>query len=125
MSTKTVFFGYLSFLREKVDAAKNILEKRAGDYLTICFDPSKIIQDGPMSPYPNMSFSIILEGNDHDDTIADIETAVQQLPFLAATLVAEEEGKGRRIFTWSNESGNGKVEKQMLVPANLPADKKS
>src|SRR5882672_4076153 len=100
MSNKTVFFGYISFLREKVDAAMEILSKRQNDYLWLCFNPSRIVQDGPMEAYPNMSFSIILDTDDPDDIVSDIETAVRQLPFLSCTLVVENiQTKQSRSFT--------------------------
>lgn len=91
MNNKTIFFGYISFLREKVDAAMEILSNRANDYLWICFNPSRVVQDGPMEPHPNMSFSIILDSDDEDDTIADIEAVFRQLPFLSCTLVVKRE----------------------------------
>jgi len=100
MSTKTVFFGYISFLREKVDAAIEILSKREKDYLWSCFDPARVVQDGPTYPYPNMGFSIILATDDAQEIIADFETAIRQLPFLSCTLVVEKAGEERRIFDW-------------------------
>jgi hypothetical protein len=89
MSNNKVFFGYVSFLREKVDAAIEILSKRGSDYLWQCFNPSRIVQDGPTEEYPNMSFSIILDTDDPDDIVADIEAVVRQLPFSSCTLVVE------------------------------------
>jgi hypothetical protein len=89
MSNKTIFFGYISFLREKIDAAMEMLSKRQSDYLWVCFNESRIIQDGPTEAYPNMSFSIILDTDDKDDTVSDIEDAVKQLPFLSCMLVVE------------------------------------
>lgn len=97
MSTKTVFFGYIAFLREEVDIAKQILAERPKDYLWSCFDPTRITQDGPATPYPNMSFSTILDTediDDIDDTIADFQTGIAALPFLSAVLVVEREGPG-------------------------------
>jgi hypothetical protein len=102
MSTRTVFFGYISFLREKVDAAMEILKKREKDYLWFCFDPSRVVQDGPATPYPNLSFSIILDTDDNDtvEVTADLEASVRQLPFLYCTLVVEKEGQDRKILAW-------------------------
>ena len=94
MSSSTVFFGYISFLREKVDAAMEIMKKRPNDYLWFCFNPSRMVQDGPGEPYPNMSFSIILDGDDEEDTIADIEAVIQQLPYESCTLVVENREHG-------------------------------
>ena len=90
MSNKTIFFGAVSFLREKVDAAVEIMKKRPNDYLWICFNPSRIVQDGPTEEHPNMSFSIILDTDDPEDVVADIEAVVRQLPFLSCTLVVED-----------------------------------
>lgn len=90
MSRKIVFFGYISFLREKADAAIEILSKRKSDYLWICFNPSRMVQDGPTEAHPNMSFSIILDTDDTNDIVADMEDVVRQLPFLSCTLVAED-----------------------------------
>jgi hypothetical protein len=98
MSTKTVFFGYISFLREDVDAAIDIMSKREKDYLWFCFDPARVVQDGPATPYPNMGFSIMLHTDDSDETITDLEKAIAELPFLAYTLVVEKEGQERRVF---------------------------
>jgi len=89
MSTPTIFFGYVSFLREKVDAAIEMLKKRPSDYLWICFNSTRIVQAGPTEDHPNLSFSIILDTDDPDDIVSDIETAVRQLPFLSCTLVVE------------------------------------
>jgi hypothetical protein len=89
MSNRTVFFGYVSFLREKVDAAMEIMSKRTSDYLWICFNPSRVVQDGPTEDIPNMSFSIILDTDDIEDTVADIENIINQLPFLSCTLIVE------------------------------------
>lgn len=89
MGNKTIFFGYVSFLREKVDAAVDIMKKRPNDYLWICFDPSRIVQGGPTEEHPNMSFSIILDTDDPDDIVSDIEATIRQLPFLSCTLVVE------------------------------------
>lgn len=97
MSTKTVFFGYITFLREEVDIAKQILSDRPKDYLWFCFDPARVVQDGPSTPYPNMSFSIILDTeslDDVDETISDFEKGIGELPFLSAVLVVEREGPG-------------------------------
>ena len=90
MSNKTIFFGYVSFLREKVDAAVEVLKKRSNDYLWICFNSTRIVQDGPTEEYPNLSFSIILDTDDPDDIVSDIEAAVRELPFLSCTLVVED-----------------------------------
>jgi hypothetical protein len=87
MSNNTVFFGYISFLREKVDAAIEIMSKRKSDYLWQCFNPSRIVQDGPSEAHPNMSFSIILDTDDPDDIVSDIESIVRQLPFSSCTLI--------------------------------------
>ncbi|MDO6430151.1 hypothetical protein Q4E93_06120 [Flavitalea sp. BT771] len=89
MSNNRVFFGYISFLREKVDAAIEIMSKRRSDYLWQCFNPSRMVQDGPTEENPNMSFSIILDTDDPDDIVADIEAVVRQLPFSSCTLVVE------------------------------------
>ena len=97
MSTKTVFFGYISFLREEVDLAKDIMKRRPQDYLWMCFDPTRVVQDGPATPHPNMSFSIILDLDnltEIEDSIADFEQAIGELPFLSAVLVVEREGPG-------------------------------
>ena len=101
MSNNTVFFGYISFLREKVDAAKEIMSKRQNDYLWICFNPSRVVQDGPTEEHPNMSFSIILDTDDEDDIVADIEAVVRQLPFLSCTLVVKKEKlETARVLTY-------------------------
>jgi len=89
MSNKTIFFGYVSFLREKVDVAVEILKKRPSDYLWICFNSTRIVQAGPTEENPNMSFSIVLDTDDPDDIVSDIEAAVRELPFLSCTLVVE------------------------------------
>ncbi|MBN9383653.1 MAG: hypothetical protein J0H74_23045 [Chitinophagaceae bacterium] len=89
MGNETIFFGYVTFLRENVDAIVDILKKRPNDYLWICFNPSRIVQNGPTEEHPNMSFSIILDTDDPGDIVADIEAAVRQLPFLSCTLVVE------------------------------------
>lgn len=94
MSNSTVYFGYISFLRENVDAAIEIMTQRPNDYLWFCFNPSRVVQDGPGEPYPNMSFSIILDTDDEDDTIMDIENVLRQLPYLSCTLVVENRGRG-------------------------------
>jgi len=90
MSNKTIFFGYVTFLREKIDAAVEVMRKRPNDYLWFCFNSSRIVQDGPTEETPNMSFSIVLDTDDPDDIVTDIETAVRQLPFLSCTLVVED-----------------------------------
>ena len=90
MSNNTIFFGYVNFLREKVGAAIEVMQKRPNDYLWVCFNSSRIVQDGPTGAYPNMSFSIILDTDDPDDIVADIEAAVRELPFLSCTLVVED-----------------------------------
>ena len=102
MNKRTVIFGYISFLREKIDAAKAIMAKREKDYLWFCFDPSRVVQDGPATPVPNHSFSIILDTDDAEtiEVTADLEASIRQLPFLACTLVIEKEGQDRNIFTW-------------------------
>ena len=106
MSNKTIFFGYVSFLREKVDAAMEIMSKRANDYLWICFNPSRVVQDGPTEEHPNMSFSIILETDDPDDIVSDIETVVRQLPFLSCTLVVKRENQDTvKVLTYDT-TGN-------------------
>jgi hypothetical protein len=90
MTSKIVFFGYISFLRENVDAALEIMARRGSDYLYSCFNPSRMVQTGPTEAHPNMSFSIILETDDKDDIVSDIKGALRQLPFLACTLVVED-----------------------------------
>ena len=90
MSRQTVFFGYVSFLRENVDAAMEIMSTRTSDYLWICFNPSRMVQYGPTEAHPTLSFSIVLDTDDKDDTVADIEQVVRQLPFLTCTLVVED-----------------------------------
>lgn len=101
MNNNTVFFGYISFLREKVDAAIEIMSKRGSDYLWQCFNPSRIVQDGPSEEHPNMSFSIILDTDDPDDIVSDIETIVRQLPFSSCTLVVRNLSKGEQfVHNW-------------------------
>jgi hypothetical protein len=103
MSSKIVFFGYVSFLREQVDAAMEILSKRKSDYLWICFNSSRIVQSGPTEAHPNLSFSIILDTDDGNDIVADIENVVRQLPFLSCTLVAEDLSTREQIVhKWEN-----------------------
>jgi len=103
MSRKIVFFGYISFLREKADAAIEILSKRKNDYLWICFHPSRMVQDGPTEAHPNMSFSIIHDTDDTNDIVADIEDVVRQLPFLSCTLVVEDlSTRGQIVHKWEN-----------------------
>ncbi|MBN8854433.1 MAG: hypothetical protein BGO55_21110 [Sphingobacteriales bacterium 50-39] len=105
MSNKTIFFGYISFLREKVDAAIHVMKRRPGDYLWICFNPSRIVQDGPTEMHPNMSFSIILDTDDKNDIVTDIENVVRQLPFLSCTLVVEDLSTREQIVhKWENLS---------------------
>ena len=105
MGHKTIFFGYVSFLREKVDAAVDIMKKRPNDYLWICFNPSRIVQNGPTEEHPNMSFSIILDTDDKEDIVTDIENVVRQLPFLSCTLVVEDLSTGEQIVhKWENQS---------------------
>src|SRR3569833_3918096 len=87
MSNSTVYLGYISFLRENVDAAMEIMTQRPNDYLWFCFNSSRMVQDGPGEPYPNMSFSIILDTDDEDDTIMDIENVFWLLFFLSCFLV--------------------------------------
>jgi len=104
MNNSTVFFGYISFLREKVDAAMEIMSKRPGDYLWFCFNPSRVVQDGPGEAYPNMSFSIILDTDDEDDIIGDMENIIRQLPFLACTIVVENRQRDTsRVFRFDAE----------------------
>ena len=101
MSNNTVFFGYISFLREKVDAAIEIMSKRGSDYLWQCFNSSRIVQDGPSEAHPNMSFSIILHTDDPDDIVSDIETIVRQLPFSSCTLVVRNLSNGEQfVHNW-------------------------
>ena len=108
MSSKIVFFGYVSFLREKVDVAIEILSKRKSDYLWICFNSSRMVQSGPTEAHPNMSFSIILDTDDKNDIVADIEQVVRQLPFLSCTLVVEELSTREQIVhKWENLSSTG------------------
>lgn len=103
MSNKTIFFGYITFLRERVDEAIEILSARTSDYLWICFNPSRMVQNGPTEAHPNMSFSIILDTDDRDDTVADIENVVRQLPFLSCTLVVEDLSTREQIVhKWEN-----------------------
>ena len=106
MSNSTVFFGYISFLREKVDAAMEIMTRRPNDYLWFCFNPSRMVQDGPGEAYPNMSFSIILDTDDEDDIIRDMEDVIRQLPYLSCTLVVEnrEQGTSRVLKFDTKES---------------------
>ena len=105
MNSKIVFFGYISFLREKVDAAIEIMSKRRSDYLWICFNPSRMVQNGPTEAHPNMSFSIILDTDDKNDIVADIEDVVRQLPFLSCTLVVEDLSTGEQfVHKWENPS---------------------
>ncbi|HVU55494.1 MAG TPA: hypothetical protein VHD83_10585 [Puia sp.] len=103
MSKKIIFFGYVTFLRERVDAAIDILSKRANDYLWICFNPSRMVQSGPTEAHPNMSFSIILDTDDKDDIVADIENVIRELPFLSCTLVVEDlSTRGQIVHKWEN-----------------------
>lgn len=101
MSNNTVFFGYISFLREKVDAAIDILSKRESDYLWQCFNSTRIVQAGPSEAHPNLSFSIILDTDDPDDIVADIEAVVRQLPFSSCTLIVRNFSKGEQsVHNW-------------------------
>jgi len=103
MTSKIAFFGYISFLREKVDTAIEILSKRKSDYLWICFHPSRMVQDGPTEAHPNMSFSIIHDTDDTNDIVADIENVVRLLPFLSCTLVVEDLSTREQIVhKWEN-----------------------
>ena len=103
--SKIVFFGYISFLREKVDAAIETLSKRKSDYLWICFNATRMVQIGPTEAHPNMSFSIILDTDDKEDIVADIESVVRHLPFLSCTLVVEDLSTGEQIVhKWENQS---------------------
>jgi hypothetical protein len=103
MNSKIVFFGYLSFSREKIDAAIEIISNRGNDYLWICFNPSRIVQDGPTEEDPNMSFSIILDTDDMEDILSDIEHVVRQLPFLSCTVVAENfSTREQFVHKWEN-----------------------
>ncbi|HVV03802.1 MAG TPA: hypothetical protein VHC96_06235 [Puia sp.] len=105
MSSKIVYFGYISFLREKVDAAIEILSKRTSDYLWICFNSTRMVQSGPTEAHPNLSFSIILDTDDKHETVTDIENAVRQLPFLSCTLVVEDLSTREQIVhKWENPS---------------------
>lgn len=105
MSNNKIFFGYISFLREKVDAAVEILNTRPGDYLWSCFSSSRIVQDGPTESYPNMSFSIILHTDDISDIVADIEQVVRQLPFMSCTLIVEDlSTREQSVHKWENQS---------------------
>jgi len=105
MSNKTIFFGYISFLREKVDAAIETMKRRPGDYLWICFNATRMVQSGPTEAHPNMSFSIILDTDDKNDIVADMEDVVRQLPFLSCTLVVEDLSTGEQIVhKWENQS---------------------
>jgi hypothetical protein len=108
MSSKIVFFGYISFLRERVDAAIEILSKRTSDYLWICFNPTRMVQSGPTEAHPNMSFSIILDTDDKHEILTDIENVVRQLPFLSCTLVVEDLSTREQIVhKWENLSAAG------------------
>lgn len=110
MSSKIVFFGYVSFLREKVDAAIEILSKRKSDYLWICFNSSRMVQSGPTEAHPNMSFSIILDTDDKNDIVADIEDVVRQLPFLSCTLIAEDLSTREQIVhKWESAGSLGSL----------------
>ena len=101
MGNTTVFFGYISFLREKVDAAIEIMSKRESDYLWHCFNSTRIVQAGPSEAHPNMSFSIILDTDDPDDIVADIEAVVGLLPFSSCTLIVRNFSKGEQIvYNW-------------------------
>jgi|KBSMisStandDraft_5_1062788.scaffolds.fasta_scaffold886764_2 hypothetical protein len=105
MSSKIVFYGYISFLREKVDTAIEILTKRKSDYLWICFNSSRMVQNGPTEAHPNMSFSIILDTDDKHEIVTDIENVVRQLPFLSCTLVVEDLSTREQIVhIWENPS---------------------
>jgi hypothetical protein len=103
MNNHTIFFGYISFLREKIDAAIEAMNTRPNDYLWNCFNSSRIVQDGPTESCPNMSFSIILNTDDINDIVADIENVVRQLPFLACTLVVEDlSTREQSVHKWEN-----------------------
>jgi len=105
MSSKIVFFGYISFLREKVDAAIEMLSKRKSDYLWICFNATRMVQSGPTEAHPNMSFSIILDTDDKNDIVADMENVIRQLPFLSCTLMVEDLSTREQIVhKWENQS---------------------
>ena len=104
MSSTIVFFGYISFLREKVDAATEILSKRVSDYLWVCFNSTRMVQSGPTEAHPNLSFSIILDTDDKHDIVKDIENVVRQLPFLSCTLVVEDLSTREQIVhKWENQ----------------------
>jgi len=80
-----------------------ILSKRKSDYLWICFNPSHLVQDGPTEANPNLSFSIILDAYDMNETVTDIENVVRQLPFLSCTLVVEDLSTREQIVhKWEN-----------------------
>ena len=109
MSSKIVFFGYISFLRENIDAAIEIMSKRRNDYLWFCFNPSRVVQDGPMEEDPNMSFSIILETDDLQDIVTDMELVVLQLPFLTCSLVVEDlSTREQFVHKWENPTPTGR-----------------
>lgn len=93
----------MSFLRENVDSALEIMAQRKSDYLYSCFTPSRMVQTGPTEAHPNMSFSIILETDDKDDILADIQNAIRQLPFLGCTLVVEDLSTNEHfVHKWEN-----------------------
>src|SRR5579871_2687076 len=103
MNSKIVFFGYVSFLREKVDAAIEIMSRRRSDYLYKCFNPTRIVQDGPMEGDPNLSFSMVLETEDIYDIVSDIQLVVNELPFLSCTLIVEDlSTREHFVHKWEN-----------------------
>lgn len=69
---------------------------RPRDYLYPIFDPSRMSQDGPASPYPCFSFSVIFDSDDIDETVAEIGTLISSLPFDSAVLVVDDEVLGLR-----------------------------
>jgi hypothetical protein len=103
LTSKSIFFGYISFSREMVDTARAILSNRKSDYLWMCLHPSRIAQDGPTEADPNLSFSIILDTDDRNETVSDIENVVRLLPFISCTLVVEDLSTREQIVhKWEN-----------------------